>query len=109
LENAKVITVAQIEKAAIRWAKCQYNHPQKRTSFSKTGKERFMWYSLHWLKKLGRLEPLAEERIPLFNKLFERGQALRRPTSAPLLKERIMYLQYWADNGAADNSLRKCL
>ena len=107
MENGKNITVDQIEKAAIRWAKYQYNHQQKRTSFSKTGKERFIRYTLHWLKKLGRLEPLPEERVPLFNKLFERGKALHRHTSAPLLKERIMYLQYWADNGAVDNSLRR--
>ena len=106
-ENAKNTTAAHNQTASNQWAKYQYNHPQKRTSFSKTGKERFIRYTLHWLKKLGRLEPLPEERVPLFNKLFERGKALHRHTSAPLLKERIMYLQYWADNGAVDNSLRR--
>ena len=67
LENDRIITLAQIEKAAIRWAKYQYNHPQKKAAFSKTGKDRFTWYALDWLKKLNRLEPLPEEKIPLFN------------------------------------------
>jgi integrase/recombinase XerD len=107
LENGKVITLAQIEKAAIRWAKFQYNHPQKRALFSETAKKRFMWYAVDWLKRLNRLEPLPEEKIPLFNKLFEQRETLRRHATAPLLKERIMYLQYWADNGAVDNSLRR--
>ncbi|MBP6023826.1 tyrosine-type recombinase/integrase [Ferruginibacter sp.] len=107
LENSGTITLPQIEKAAIRWAKYQYNHPQKKASFSKTGKKRFIWYAVDWLKRLNRLEPLPEERVPLFTKIFERRKALRRHTSAPLLKERIMYLQYWADNGAVENSLRR--
>ena len=50
----------------------QYNHPQKRAKFSKCGKERFTWYAIDWLKKLKWLEPLPEEKIPLFNKIFER-------------------------------------
>src|SRR5664279_680544 len=66
LENGKIITLAEIEKASDRWAKYQYNHPQKKASFSKTGKTRFTWYALEWLKKLNRLEPLPEEKIPLF-------------------------------------------
>jgi len=107
LENGKVISLAQIEKAATRWAKYQYNHPQKRASFSRTGEERFIWYALNWLKRMGRLEPLPGESIPLFNRLFERRKALLRHTTAPLLKERLEYLQYWADNGAVENSLRR--
>ncbi len=107
LENGKVISLAQIEKAATRWAKYQYNHPQKRSSFSKTGEKRFAWYALDWLKRMGRLEPLPEESIPLFNRLFERRKALLRHTTAPLLKERLKYLQYWADHGAAKSTLQR--
>ncbi|MEJ7737193.1 MAG: site-specific integrase [Chitinophagaceae bacterium] len=62
---------------------------------------------MNWLKRMGRLEPLPEESIPLFNRLFERRNALLRHTTAPLLKERLEYLQYWADNGAVENSLRR--
>jgi integrase/recombinase XerD len=107
LEKYRVVTLAEIEKAATRWAKYQYNHPQKKAPFSKTGKTRFTWYAVDWLKKLNRLEPLPEESIPLFNKLFERRHALLRHTTAPLLKERILYLQYWADHGAMDSTLRR--
>ena len=104
-KNSKVISLAQIEEAATRWAKLQYNHPQKRASFSKTGQKRFTWYALDWLKRMGCLEPLPEESIPLFNRLFERRKALLRHTTGPLLKERLKYLQYWADCGAAKSTL----
>ena len=107
LENGKIITLNQIEKAAINWAKYQYNHPQKRGSFSKTGEKRFIWFAKDWLKKLNRLEPLPEQKIPFFNKIFERRKALLRHIEAPLLKERLKYLQYWADSGAKESSLRR--
>ena len=107
LEKYKVITLAEIEKSSNRWAKCQYNHPQKRAAFSKAGKERFTWYAIDWLKKLNRLESLPEERISLFNKIFERRKALQRHTAAPLLEERLMYLKYWDDNGAKEGTLRR--
>ncbi len=106
LEAGTTISARKLEKAADKWAKYQYNHPQKRISFSKCGKKRFTWYAINWLKKLNRLECLPEEKIPLFNKIFERRKALQRHTSAPLLKQRLMYLQYWSDNGAVGNSLR---
>lgn len=107
LEKYKVITLDEIEKAATRWAEYQYNHPQKKAAFSKAGKERFTWYAIDWLKKLNCLEPLPEERIPLFNKIFGRRGALRRHTAAPLLEERLMYLKYWNDNGAKESTLRR--
>lgn len=106
VENGKVISVAQIDEAANRWAKLQYNHPQKRASFSKTGQKRFTWYALNWLKTMECLEPLPEESIPLFNRLFERRKALLRHTAAPLVRERLKYLQFWADHGAAKSTLR---
>src|SRR3990167_401349 len=104
---SKTIMIEEIEKASTEWAQYQSNHPQKRAAFSKAGKERFAWYATNWLKKINRLESLPEEKIPLLSKIFERRNALRRHTSAPLLKERLMYLQYWADNGAVESSLRR--
>jgi len=106
LENNYVVTINEIENAANRWGRYQYNHPQKRAAFSKNGKERFIWYARDWLKKMNRLEPPPEEKIPLFNKIFEHRIALQHHTTAPLLEERLMYLQYWADNGAPEGSLR---
>ncbi len=107
LENGKVISLAQIEEAATRWAKLKYNHPQKRASFSKTGQKRFTRYALDWLKRMGWLESLPEESIPLFNKLFLRRKALLRHITAPLLRERLRYLQYWADHGATKGTLQR--
>lgn len=106
VESRKIITVKEIERAADAWARYQYNHPQKRIPFSKTGQERFTEHATHWLKSLNLLEPLPEESVPLFNKIFERRHALRRHTSAPLLKERLMYLQYWDDNGSPKGNLK---
>ena len=67
---------------------------------------RFTWVAIDWLKKMDCLEPLPEHSVPLFNKIFERGHALRRHIKAPLLNERLKYLQYWADNGSSINNLR---
>lgn len=106
LEVSGIITLDILEKAATAWAEYQYNHPQKK-AFSKTGKVRFTWYAIDWLKKLSRLEPLPEEKIPLFNQLFERHYALKRQTQAPLLQERLMYLQHCADSGAKQCTLRR--
>ena len=106
LKSRRRIKLKEIEKAANAWGAYQYNHPQKRGKFSKCGKERFTWYAIDWLKRLGWLEPLPEDRIPLFTRIFERRHALRRHTNAPFLKERLMYLQKWADDGATLNTLR---
>lgn len=102
-----IITFDQIEEAANRWGRYQYNHPQKRAKFSRCGKEMFIRYATDFLKKINRLEILPEEKIPLLNKIFERRKALKRHANAPLLKERLLYLQYWHDNGAPNSSLRR--
>ncbi|WP_341757004.1 MULTISPECIES: tyrosine-type recombinase/integrase [unclassified Candidatus Tisiphia] len=104
--NDVVVSRKKIELAANVWACYQYNHPQKKVAFSKHGKERFIWYATDWLRKLNRLELLPEETIPLFNKIFERHNALQRHASMPLVEERLRYLQYWDDNGAVKSSLR---
>lgn len=105
-ESNDLISFQSIEKAAIKWAEYQINHPMKRT-YSKTGKERFTWYAIHWLKRLQRLEPMVEDTIPMFCLLFERRFALKHHTSAPLLQERLLYLQYWHDRGAQLSTLRR--
>lgn len=93
LEREGIITVEALEKAATAWGEFQSNHPMKKT-FSVTGKERFIWYSIDWLRRINRLQPLPEEKVPLFNRLFGRRHALQRHTSAPLLEERLQYLQH---------------
>ena len=106
LEAYRIITLKEVKNAAKSWGSYQYNHPQKKAIFSKCGEERFSWYAIDWLKKLKWLEPLPEEKIPLFNKIFERKKALQRHVNAPLLEERLAYLQKWADDGAALHTLR---
>lgn len=106
LQSRRIIKLKEIENAANAWASYQYNHPQKRARFSKCAKERFTWYSIDWLKTLKWLEPLPEEKIPLFCRLFERRKALQRHINAPMLQERLTYLQKWADDGASLHTLR---
>ena len=102
----KIITIDEIEKAADKWARYQSKHPQKRVAFSKDGKERFKWFALDWLKKINLRESLPEEKNEFFNNIFERYEALRHHTCAPLLNERLQYLQYWSDHGVKKGGLR---
>ena len=102
----RVVAIETIEKAAAAWGKFRYNHPMKK-SYSPSGEKKFMLFALDWLKRMNLRKELPEERIALFNKLFERRHALRRHTSAPLLQERLLYLQHWANLQAKDSTLRK--
>jgi site-specific recombinase XerD len=107
LESNRVITLKEIEVAANLWGRYQSNHPAKRINFSESAKQKFAWYAIDWIKKLNRLEQLPEDRIALFNKIFTKRHARLRHINNPLLKERLQYIQYWADNGAVDSSLRR--
>jgi len=106
LDSQRVVKLEEIHLAADAWAIYKYNHPQKRGKFSKSSKAHFTKYALDWLKKLEWLEPLPEERVPFFNQIFERRHALWRHINAPLLNERLLYLQKWADDGATLSTLR---
>lgn len=107
LETASTkVSLERIEQAAKAWAGFQYNHPMKR-KYSQTGQQRFIWFCIDWLKQIDRLAPLPEEQEPLFLRLFGRRHALKRYTSAPLLRERLEYLQYWAALNASDSTLRR--
>ena len=102
----RTITIQEVETAADKWASYKSNHPQKRKSFSAKAKKSFMWYSIDWLKTMNCLEQLPEEKYPLLKKIFKRRFALQRHTRAPLLAERLLCLQYWADAGTVDGGLR---
>lgn len=101
LKKSGVITLETIEDAALEWAKYQFNHPMKK-AFSETGRKRFIWFSIDWLRSMNRLAPLPEESSPLFNRLFERRHTLCRHTTAPLLQERLLYLQHLDELKAGD-------
>ncbi len=106
LESNSSISLEEIEQAANQWASYQSKHPQKRMPFSTNAKERFSYHAIKWLKMINKLV-LPEGSSPLLLKIFERGAAIKRHANAPLLKERLLYLQYWAENGAVENSLRR--
>ena len=102
-----IITVEEIKIAADCWARYQWNHPQKRVAFSRTGEKRFIWYATDWLTMMDRLKRPFELIIPLFHEIFEKPHAIKRHSQAPLLEERLIYLQYWKDNGAVKNTLQR--
>jgi len=106
LEKVRLVSIEDIEKAAAAWAKSKHHHPMKK-KFSKSGGKRFTLLSIDWLKRINRLKSLPEEQIPLFTRLFKRRDARKRHTSAPLLHERLQYLQYWDDLKARDGTLRR--
>jgi integrase/recombinase XerD len=106
LDIKNIVTMEEVEVAADLWARCQSNHSQKQAAFSKSGKKRFTWYATHWLEKLGWLERPVKTVIPVFQKIFMRSHTINRHSTAPLLEERLMYLQHWNDGGAAISTLR---
>ena len=106
LEKHRIVTLKEIESAANLWVSYQSKHPAKRIAFSVSAKQKFTWYAIDWLKRLGRLEQLPHEQVSLFNKIFERKHAKLKHLKEPLLNERIHYIQYWADNGAVGTALR---
>jgi len=105
LKAKKIVTNKEIEEAANSWEQYQRNHPQKHRLFSYNSKEHFIRYATDWLKMICYLEAPPED-VALLYKIFERKHAITRHLSAPLLKERIAYLQYWAENGAVLSTLR---
>jgi integrase/recombinase XerD len=105
LEDKKTISVEEIENAANAWAQYQYNHPQKRRKFSHKSKNAFIRYATDWLKRLDRLRP-PPKKIELFYKIFERRHFIKRHSEAPLLEERLKYLQHLNENGYPLSSLK---
>ncbi len=106
LETRQVASLEEIDQAAEKWAKHQSNHPQKRRKFSESAKEMFTTHAIHWLKMINRLTTTKNHNT-IIDKIFERGAALRRHAYAPLLEERLLYLQYWSTNGSPESELKR--
>ena len=104
LDTKRTVTLKEIETAANIWAR--YNQPQKRQLFSVNSKEHFTRCATEWLKLIGWLARPCDN-VALFYKIFKRRYTLNRHSTAPLLKERMKYLQYWDENGATIASLRE--
>lgn len=106
LKTRKIITLDEVESAANDLALYQYKHSKKGIVFSELSKKCFIRYTLDWLKNMNWLECLPEEKISLFNKIYKKSHTLRRYITAPLLEERLKYLQYLSDSGAKENTLQ---
>jgi site-specific recombinase XerD len=104
--NTSLITTEEIEDAANKWARYQFNHPLKRTAFSLKSQTFFIRHATRWLKMLDRLKH-PPQIAPLFHEIFERPHAIKKHTNAPLLEERLMYLHYRANGGALPGTLRR--
>lgn len=106
LKPDSIINFEDIERAADKWARFQSKHPQKRRPFSASAKDRFTYHAIQWLKMINCLA-VPETDASLLIELFERGAAIKRHANSPLLKERLLYLQHWAKNGAAKSELKR--
>lgn len=107
LKTHGTVSIKEIERAAVKWATYKPNQRIKRCSFSVTGQKKFTDLAIAWLKQLDRLESLPEERIPLFNDLFKRRRILKHHILAPLLKERLLFLQHYKDSGVVKTTLQR--
>lgn len=104
-EEKNIITLTQIEVAAEKYGKLRYGRSRKQ-KYSISGKRRFIARAKSWLKYCNRLELLKEDLVPIFNELFEKAHTRKIMSTAPLLKERVEYLEYWKEQGAKRNTLK---
>jgi len=103
--DSSLISVKAVEEFAEEWRRTGVNR-SKKPPYSEFSKGKLMTSAIKWLKHIGRLEPQFEDSVSTFNELFKRMYTRRKMVTAPLLKERIEYLQYWKDNGATRSTLR---
>lgn len=104
-DEKNFITLTQIEVAAEKYGKLRASHPRKQ-KYSISGKRRFIARAKSWLKYCNRLELLKEDSVPIFNELFEKVHTRKIMSTAPLLKERVEYLEYWKKQGAKRSTLK---
>lgn len=103
--DSSLVSVKAIEEFAEEWRRTGLNR-SKKPPYGEESKSKLMSSAIKWLKYIGRLEPLIDDSVPLFNGLFRRAYTRRKMVTAPLLKERVEYLQHWKDSGATKNTLR---
>jgi site-specific recombinase XerD len=88
------------------WSKLKINNSIRGQILS--GRQRrFKNNAIDFLQTIGVKVVLAECSIPLLCQLYTRGSFLRYHSTAPLLEERIQYLQCWKDLGARNSTLRR--
>lgn len=106
LEDRRIVTEEEIDAAALKWAEKKTTHHLKK-SFSPSGQRLFSMYSKSWLRYLNRLQiPPVNQKEELLEELYKTSQALHRHLKAPLLQERISYLEYLKSSGKGINQLK---
>lgn len=103
--DSSLVSVKAIEEFAEEWRRTGLNR-SKKLPYSDVSKNKLLTSAIKWLKYIGRMEPQIDDSVPIFNELFKRAYTQKKMVTAPLLEERVEYLQYWKDNGAARNTLR---
>lgn len=96
-----------LNKAVEQWSRSDTNFTM-RGQILTSGQRRFRNCAIKFLRFFGLFsEKIPEESVPLFGRLYTRGNFLRQHTTAPLLEERVRYLQYWESVGAKKSTLRR--
>ena len=101
LDDNRIVTEKEIDAASLKWRKMKTTHHLKRSySESGSGQRLFAIYTKSWLRYLNRLyKPFIEDKNKLFGELYKITDTLERHLNAPLLEERISYLEYQKNNG----------
>lgn len=104
LENAGVVLDDNmLNKSVEQWSQSQVDITIKGQILT-ARQRRFRNCATRFLESFGFIK-LSPETI--FHQLYSRGRFLRQHTTAPLLKERVHYLQYWESMGAKKSTLRR--
>lgn len=106
LENAGIVLDDNmLNKAVEQWSQSQVDVTIKGQILT-ARQRRFRNCATRFLESFGFIK-LSPETATIFHQLYSRGRFLRQHTTAPLLKERIHYLQYWESMGAKKSTLRR--
>ena len=105
-ETPRKITIQEIMDAADEWSKNYKGHSVKQQKLPKTV-AKFINIAFMWLSHIGMLDDLYTDDSVILNRLFTRREFKVCYLTAPLLKERCVYLEKWERMGAAIETLRE--
>lgn len=103
LKQRRIVTLDEIDKAANNFATHRRKNSSNKIIFVKTRKSTFYRLATRFLKHCNLLDQSDNDII---HRIFKKRFNIQRHFRAPLLEERLQYLQYWSDHGATDSSLQ---
>jgi site-specific recombinase XerD len=106
VKRGDLVVMEDVIKASKQWADRQPKH-RKEQGYSAFGERTFKRIAKEWLMKIGFLEDLPEDRYPIFNTLYKYRHIRIKYMEAPLLNERLMYLEYCKKHGYPMSTLFK--